>query len=268
MDIIEILQDLTLQFLQSVPNVLKAILVFVIGWILASVVSKIIRKVLSRIGIDGLAGKLNEIEIVQKANFKIVPSHFFSKLVYYLMLLLFLMASTDVLGMAAVSQLMNDIIGYVPFMISALIVLVIGTLLAEFIKNIVLTACRSLGIPSANLIASFVFWFVFLTALVSALSQAQIDTSFITSNLSTILAGGVAAFALGYGLASRDMMANFLASIYSKDKFKLGDVISVNGVKGKIIAIDKSSLVLGADDRKVIIPLHKLTTESVEVFEA
>ncbi|MEO1515939.1 MAG: mechanosensitive ion channel domain-containing protein [Bacteroidota bacterium] len=268
MNVIEILQDLTLQFLQSVPNVLKAILVFVIGWILANVASRIIRRVLKGIGVDSLADKLNEIEIISKANLTIEPSAFFSKLVYYLMLLLFLMAATDVLGMAAVSDLMNDIIGYIPYMISALIVLVLGTLLAQFIKNVVLTACRSLGIPSAGLIASFAFWFVFLTALVSALSQAQIDTSFITSNLSVILAGGVAAFALGYGMASRDMMANFLASFYSRDKFKVGDVIGIGDVKGTISKIDKSSLILDAEGRKVIIPLHKLTTENVELFDS
>lgn len=271
MDLIEIFRRILTDFLLALPSVFKALLVLIVGWIIAKFVSNLLRRILRSVGIDKVADKLNEIELVNKSNIQIVPSEVLSKLLYYVLLLLFGTAAAESLGMEEVSNLIGSIIKYIPFLISGLIVLVIGMLLAEFVKNIVRATCTTLGIPSANLIATFVFWFIFLTALVSALTQAKIDTNFITSNLSILLGGGVLAFALGYGFASKDTMANFLASFYSKEKFKIGDTIGLDGSKGKIIAMDRTSMTLQSSDvdkKTIIIPLSKLTSEKVEVFES
>jgi len=96
----------------------------------------------------------------------------------------------------------------------------------------------------------------------------SIETNVIESNLSVILAGGVFAFALGYGIASKDMMANFLASFYTKDKFKIGDRITVEGMSGEIIDVDNNSILLQSDRKKVVIPLKKLSSENVEIHDA
>ncbi len=266
MNLLEILSDLLSRFLHVVPSILGAILIVIAGWIIAKIAARLLGRLLRSLRIDHLTDRLNEIEIVNKASLKILPSVFLSKLLYYFILLIFFIAATDILNMPAVSQLMSDLINYIPYLLSALVVLIIGILLADFIRNIVLTTCQSLGIPSAKLIGAFAFWFIFLTALVSALSQAGIQTAFITSNLSIIIGGGVLAFALGYGFASRDMMANFLASFYIKEKFKLGDVISVDGVKGTIVSIDNASLALKTEhNSKVVVPLSKMNSEKVEI---
>ena len=112
----------------------------------------------------------------------------------------------------------------------------LGIYLAEFLKNIVLVACNSLAIPSAKIIANFVFYLVFLTLTISALAQANIETGLITSNLIVILGEVILDFAIGCGFASKGTMANFLASFYSKNKVKIGDVVNIDGSKGKVIA--------------------------------
>ena len=129
------------------------------------------------------------------------------------------------------------------------------------------TACESLGIPAAGLISSVVFYFLFLNIAMIALSQARIDTEFIQDNLSIILAGVVLAFAIGYGFASRNIVANFLASFYNKGKINVGDTIGIEGVKGKVIRMDNSSIVLEVESREVLIPLSKIASEKIDVFE-
>ena len=137
---------------------------------------------------------------------------------------------------------MTDIINFIPRLLVAGIVLMIGVFIADFIKDIITTVCQSLGIPSAKMIGGFVFWFIFLTALVSAMGQAGIETDFIMSNLSLLLAGGVFAFALGYGIASRDMMANFLASFYTKEKVNILDKYGNKIGYYKVDTFDKSKI--------------------------
>ncbi|MBK8490060.1 MAG: mechanosensitive ion channel [Saprospirales bacterium] len=265
--IAEIFYDLLKQFMAILPNLAGALFVFLIGWLVARSLRKLIKKLLSRTGIDSLAERLNNIEIIEKARIRIVPSVMLAKVVYYILMLIIALAATDILGIDAVSNLMADIINYIPSLLTAFLMLFVGILFADFIKGIVLSTTKSLGIPSASLIANFVFYFLLISVAMSALGQAGIDTEFLRQNLTIIIAGGVLAFAVGYGLASREMMANFIASFYSKSKVQIGDTIRLGEATGTIVAMDNASFTLeGTDGRTFIIPLSKLTTDNVEVI--
>ena len=256
-----------MRFASGIPSILISLLVLLIGYIIAKTVSKIVKKALEASGVDQFAERLNEIDVVAEANITIKPSVIFSKVINFFLMLVFAIAATDILGMPAVSQIVSDLINYIPNIISASIVLAIGLLFANMLKGVVKSSCDSLKIPSSNIIANFVFYFVFTTTAVSALGQAKIDTDFIKSNLTVILGAIAGAFALGYGLASKDMMASFLASFYSKDKFELGDVITIEGVTGVIVEMDNASVIVKTKTSHVVIPLNKLLNQNVEIHD-
>ncbi len=266
MELFEILQQVLSRFAGAAANIVGALVILLVGWLVSKLVAKGVKKILESLKADRLAEKINETEFATKANLKIKVSKFTSKIVFYVLMLVFFMAATDVLGMQVVSNTFGDLIAYLPRLLSAIILFVLGIYLAEFVKNIVLVTSNSLGIPSGKIIASFVFYLIFLTMTISALSQASIETSLITSNLTVILGGVVMAFAIGYGFASKDTMANFLASFYSKNKVKIGDVISLDGNKGKVVAMDSTSITLQGEGKIIVIPLKKLTSEKVEIF--
>lgn len=263
----EILNQLFHQFSSALPRFLAAIAVSITGMLLAKAVANIVAQILVRTGIDGIAEKINEIDFVQKFNFKIELSKVISKLLYYMILLVFIIAATDILAMPAISELVSNIINYFPQVISAGIVLIIGTMLADSLKSIVATTCASLGIPSGKIIANVVFYFIFLNVAVSALSQAKIDTDFIKNNFTVLIGAFAGAFALGYGLASKDMMSSILASFFHRDRFDIGDVITIEGVTGEIIEMDNTSIVLQTDGKRVIIPSSKLHSEKIELHD-
>ncbi len=268
MPILEIVEEVLKKFASALPNVVGAIAILLFGWLLAKVVSKALEKIFTTLKFDKLGDKINETDFATKANFKIRVSVFLSRLVYYLLMLIFIMMATDVLGMAVVSAMVSDLIAYLPRLLSAIILFVLGIYLAEFVKNIVYAACNALAIPSSKIISTFVFYLIFLTLTISALAQASIETSLITSNLTVILGGVVLAFSIGYGFASRDTMANFIASFYSKNKVKIGDMVSIDGSSGKVVAMDSISVTLQAEGKIIIIPLKKLTSEKVEIYTA
>jgi len=261
----ELLGELYRRSVEAFPNIIFALVIAILGWIIAKIVARVVKKVLETLKVDGLADKLNEIDIVNKSNVKIVPSKVVSKIAYYLILIVSFIAATEYLEIDAVSNLMSDLINYIPSLLSAVLFFIIGLLIADFLKGIVLTTCESLGIPSAKIISSIVFYFLLLTVTMSALDQAKISTDFINSSFMIIISGVVASFALGYGLASKDMMANFLASFYVKNKFEAGDKITVDGVNGQIEMMDNKSFVLKTNDKKVVFPLSKLAQDKVEI---
>ncbi len=260
------LQELISKFASGVPNFLMAVVLAVVGVIVAKIVSKIVKKFLVKINVDKLGEKLNEIEFIEKSNVNIKVSAILSKVIYYFLVLFFLVAATDVLNMPAVSDLVLGIFNLIPSLIVAGIILVLGTLLSDAIRGICQTGLESLGIPSARMIASFVFYFLFINIVISALTQAKINTEFLSQNISLIIGGIILAFAIGYGLASKDSMANFLASYYSKGKFDVGDTITIEGVTGSIVEIGKSSMILISENgNKVIFPLNQVSRTKIEI---
>lgn len=263
----QLVQSLVQDIISFIPNLLGAIMVIIIGWIIAKIVRKTISKVLGAVGVDKLGEQLEKIDMVRKAGLSIKPSKILSSVVYYLMMLIFIVAGTDILGMPAISQLMTDLLNYVPNLIVAMLVLGLGLLIADFLKNIVSTTCKSVGIPAHGLVSNIVFYFVLINVFILALSQAKIDTDFLKNNLSLILAGIIFAFALGYGIASKDIASNFLASFYLKNRFKVGEEITINNIKGEIIEIDTNYVTIKTGTSTQLVPIIKLITESVEVHD-
>ena len=177
-----------------------------------------------------------------------------------------MVAATDVLDMPAVSNLVMGLFNLIPSIIVAGIILIVGTLFADTLRAISQTALDSLGVPSARLISNLLFYFLFINIVISALTQAKINTEFLSQNISLLIGGVVLAFAIGYGLASKSSMANFLASFYSKGKFDIGDKITVDGETGKIINMDKSSLIIVNDKgNKVVFPLNQINNQKIEI---
>jgi small-conductance mechanosensitive channel len=250
----------------AIPRLVTAVLVLIAGRMVAGFLRSIIRKALSSIGIDRLAEKLNDIDMVQRSGMRIELSRVIAQAVYYVVMLGFIIMATDALGIQAITDMVRSIVAYLPSLFSALVMLLMGLFLADGVRGILQTTLQSMGLPSAKTIAMGAFYFLFVTVAISALSQAQISTGFMAQNL-TVLIGAIAlAFAIGYGLASKDLVSNYLASYYNKDKVRVGDDIEFAGVRGKVVLIDASSIILQTPERAIIIPLSKLTTEKVEVI--
>lgn len=255
-------------FAVGIPNLIKALLIFGIGYYISKAITKVIQLILHRMGIDRLGDQLQSIDIVAKSNVDIKISMVISKIIYAFLILIFLVASTDILGLPALSNLVAQAIELVPNILVALAILIFGVIGADAVRKLVLSTCESLGIPSAKIIASFVFYFLFITIFLMALGQTKINTAFLEKNISIIIAGAVLAFSIGYGLASKDIVANFLAAGYSKKQFKIGDVVLMaDGTKGTITNLDNSVVEVTTEQSKVIFPIHKLLKEKVEIFK-
>jgi len=259
------LMDILLGLMSAIPKLVTAIVIIIIGMIISKIVKKILSKFLVTLKVDELGEKLNDVHILSKNNIEIKLSAIAGKVVYYLMMLIFLMTAVGVLDMPILADLIQDVIKFVPNLIAAFVILIAGLLLADTLKDVVASTCKSLGMSSANIIGAFVFYFVFINVLIVALSQAQINTEFFAQNISILIAGGVLAFSIGYGFASKDLVASFLASYYTKDKLNIGAKVTVNGVTGIINGIDKSSVTVDTGDRHVIIPLNKILQDNIEI---
>jgi small-conductance mechanosensitive channel len=261
-----ILIDLIGKISAFVPRFAMAFVVFFVGLMLAKLLKNVLLRVLTSIGIDTLGNKLNDVDFMQENNVEVKISSMIGSAAYYLLLLIFLIAATDIIGVPVISEFVGSIINYFPKVMSALAIIMIGVFVSDMISKIVRTTCESLGIPSARIISSVVFYLLFITILVSALAQAGIDTSFLAANITVLVGAGALAFAIGYGLASRDLASNYLASFYNKNKVRVGDEVVLEGTRGKVVLIDTNSMVIQTNESAIIFPLSKLTTQKIEII--
>jgi hypothetical protein len=261
-----IFNTLIAQFVDFVPRLVGCIIILIIGYIVARTVRVIISKVLSQIGFDRIGDKLNEIAIIKQLKTDIKLSGIVATVLYYYILLIFLTFATDKLGVSTITNMVMSLVTFIPKLIAGAIMLQIGVMLSDAIKTAIVALCKSFNISSAKLIGNIAFIFFLIITLITALGQIGIETALLESSFILIIGGVIGAFALGYGIASKDVLANIISSFYSRKNYREGQLIKIEDVKGVITKIDNTSVTIVNDTTTTIIPLQLFQTKQVEIF--
>ncbi|GAB4027049.1 mechanosensitive ion channel family protein [Spirosoma gilvum] len=261
-------QNLINQFVEFVPRLFGTMIILLIGLGVARLVAFIIQRVLDRVGFDKIGNRLNEISIIKQLKTEIKLSEIIAKVLYYYILLMFITAATETLGVAAITEMVSSLVNFIPKLIVAAIMLQVGVLIADTLRGAVINVCQSFNIASGRLLSMIVFVFFLIITVISALGQAGINTELLESSFNLIIGGVIFAFAIGYGIASRDLMANIISSFYTKNKYKEGQIIRIDDAKGEIIKVDNLSLTLRTGETTTVVPLQTLQMKKVEVFNS
>lgn len=189
--------DLWARFVSFIPTLIGAILVLLIGLAIASVLGKLVEKLVKALHLDRAIEKSGVTTKLKEQGLETSLSVIFGKFVQWFLILVFLMASTEILGLEQVTTFLNSILLYLPNLVVATIILTIAFLLGNFVYIIVRSSTRAAGVVNAALLASIIKWAVIIFGLLAALIQLGIATSLVN----TIFIGIVAAFSLAAGLA-------------------------------------------------------------------
>lgn len=261
------LQTFGQKMMGAIPSLLGAIIILLLGWLLAKLIASGFTRLLKLVKFDALSEKIRFTDFLAKANVNISPSGLIGKFVYWILLLLVIISASDAMGWDAVSNEVSKLLGYLPNLLVAIIFFVVGTYIASFVRDVIKGATSSLGISTGKLISTVVFYLLFIIVTLTALDQAGVDTSIITSNLLMILGAILAAAAISYGFASRDLLSNILASFFSRRTFYVGQTIEIDGERGKIVAVNNISIIIeSGNNEKTVIPTHQLITNKVKII--
>ncbi|EKE18744.1 MAG: TM helix repeat-containing protein [uncultured bacterium] len=189
--------DLWVRFINFVPTLIGALLVFLIGVVIASILGKVVERVVKALRVDQALERINLGGKLKEHGIKISLSEFLGKLVQWFLVLVFLMAATDILGLTQVTSFLNSILLYLPNVVVATIILSIAFLLGNLVFTIVRSSTRAAGVMNASFLATIIRWAIVVFGLLAALIQLGIATSLVN----TIFIGLVAAISLAVGLA-------------------------------------------------------------------
>ena len=246
------------------PNLIGALLVLLIGWLIAKGASTAIRKILQSKTMLRMTDRLNKLSLLQRSDVSLDSVRIISQFVYWVILLIFFVAASETLGWTAVSRALNNLINYLPSLLSAIVIALIGLYLAQTIRNIIQAALHSLQVGAAKLISNLAFYLIATMVILTALEQAGVDTGIVTANLTLIIGAIVGAFAISFAIASRHVLENILASFYGRKNFAVGDKIRLDTIEGVIVRIDSVSVIVNTGTSEVVLPAHTLVSERIE----
>jgi hypothetical protein len=249
-----------------ISNFISAVLILGIGWLIAKGVAFVLKSFFSKIGLDKLGEKIQNMELLRKYDLDFKLSHVISMVVYVLIMLFLSVSAADTLGVPAISNMFLMLVNFIPKLIVAIIMTLLGLFISDLARKFVETLCKSFNIASGKLISMAVFFFLGFISIILALGQAGINTKLLESSFNIIIAALALAFSIGYGIASKDILINILSSIYSRKKFTEGDIVEIQGVKGTIIIMDNTNLILESDGVRTSFPLKVLQTEKITLF--
>ena len=259
------LEDFVVKTINFLPNLVVAIIVLVLGAFVGKVLSKLVSKVLNQIGFDKLGERINQIEAIQKFDLDIKLSEVVGRLLYYLTLLIFIIISAKALGIPVISDMVLLLLNFIPKILSAGLMVFVGVLLADILRKFVADLCASFNIASGKLISSAVFFFMLVIIVIASLAQVGINTDLLEFTFSVLVGGIILAFSIGYGFASKEILLNIISSFYSGKKYKIGQTIEVDGVKGEVINLDNTTISLKSGDQVTNLPLRFLQTHKVVI---
>lgn len=203
-------QQLLSTILVTLPSVLAALLLLLIGMVVGRLARAAVERFLKFTRIDEYTGKIKVNELLSRLGFGASPVFVIGFLVYWLIILVFLVSAANAVQLTVVSQLLERFVLFMPKLIGAVLVVAGGLLLGHFFGEIVLNAATANKLDGAVALSKVARFVVVVFASIMALEQIAIDTTIITSSIQIILATIGLGLAIAFGLGGRDVAAEII----------------------------------------------------------
>jgi len=208
------------RFFLFLPSLFGAILIFLFGLILAKWGKALMIKILGAVKLDKILRKSGLDTYLNKADIRVKAEIFFGNIVRWLIIAVFFIAAVNVLGLTTVSSVLNSLLAYIPSIISAVLILTIGVLLAGLVESFIKGAVNQVNPKTSRLLSKIGSYLVIVVATLAAINELGIAQSLIN----TLFVGVVATLTLGIGLAiglgGKDLVSKMLMDWYTDSKKK------------------------------------------------
>jgi hypothetical protein len=201
----------------AIPAIIGALLILAIGWILSNVAARVVREVLARVGADRLfAEHGGDVYGSRAAEFK--PSVVGGELVKWLIRIVFLVAAANVLNLPQVSELLNQVLLWLPNLIVAAIILLVAPLIARFVRGVIEVGAGRMGFTNAPLLGRIAEAAIVVFAVIVAIDQIGIAADLVNTLFIGVVAALALAIGLAFGLGGRDVAAELTRQWYNSSQ--------------------------------------------------
>lgn len=209
--------DLWYTIAQFLPAILAAVIIFVIGWVVGVILYRIVVEVVRVLRIDDAMKSAGVTEVAKNAGFTLDVGRFLGTLVEWFVVLVFLLAALDVLGLTRVTVFLQTVVLlYLPQVIVAALILILGAISAEVVRGLVTGSARAAGAHGANLAGTVAKWAIWVFAILAAVNQLGVATEFVQTLFTGIVVAASLAVGLAFGLGGKEAAARTIERVRSE----------------------------------------------------
>jgi small-conductance mechanosensitive channel len=209
-DILQSLQSALSTFLEYIPQLIGAILILIVGYIVARILRALVARVLQAIGFDRWMEHGGIKQFFDRAQTRETPATVLGKLVFWLVFIIAITMASDALGIRQVSQVLGQLIAYIPSIIAAILILVLAALLANFLAGIVR------GATGSDLLSNIARYAIIVYAAFAAITELGIAVQLTAPTFLIILGAVALAAAIAFGWGGRDVAKDIIERYYNR----------------------------------------------------
>lgn len=250
------------------PNLGVALLLILVGWIVARLAQAILGGLLRRLGVDRVAERAHANKFLVSIGMGSSTVDLFARLVFWLILLVFLLAATESLGLAGVVDTLGGLIDYLPNVLAAALILLFGGLLSRVLGDAIGGLTEQSGLEGGAALGRVVRYALFAFAIILALQQLGVETTLLTTTTLALIGAAALALAVAFGLGSQQLARNIMAGFHVREEFIIGQELTIGDQQGVLIQIGNAKSKLQTDQGEISIPNSLLAEGVVEIHSA
>lgn len=212
------LQNLWQGFLQFIPSLIGALLVFTIGWFIAVGLGKLVAEILNRIKFNQLFESSNWRKAMDKAELKVSPSDFIGSIVKWVFIIVVLQVAVGIMGWVGFEDVLAGVTDYLPNVVLAALIFVVAVIIADIIAKVVVVATEGANFVYSHVAGEIVRWSVWTFAILIILHQLGVAQPLVETLFTGLVAVLVLAFGLSFGLGGKDTAGAFLEDLRKRLK--------------------------------------------------
>ena len=216
---IESLKGVWEGFIDFIPRLVGALILFIIGWIISVAIGKLVAEILRKIKFNKIFEKGGWKLALEKAEIKVDASGFIGAIFKWVLMIVFLAAAIEILGFVQLTGFLTDVLNYLPNVIVAAFIFVIAVIIADILEKVVRAAVESVKVGYGQIVGAIVKWSIWVFAILAILSQLKIEAAgWIVNLINIVFIGIVAMMAIAFGLGGKEVAAEIVRNL--KNKFK------------------------------------------------
>ncbi len=254
-------EELVRRTIAYLPNVLSAIVLVVAGWLLAWALRFVSSRLINA-GLGRLSRNAAFQRSLQRTGLHNTIPRVISGIVFWVVFLFFFAAAIEQLDLRVVTVLLSDLAQYLPRVLIGVSVVFVGLLGGNLTYHWVSNATSSAGVSYGNALGRITQVAIVLVAIVVAADQVGIQSNFFMLTVAIVAGSTFGAMALAFGLGSGSTVSNIIASYYLNKTYRVGQEIRIGEVRGLILEISSTAVVLQTGEGRVLVPAKRFTEET------
>jgi small-conductance mechanosensitive channel len=222
------------QIVSVLPNLLAMIAILLVGYLIARIIGRIAAALSEKIGLQTAAERSGLVASMQQVGIKRSVPSIVGLMFFWLLMCVFLTAGFNILGWEGISSGMETIIAYIPKLLVATVVVVIGLLIATFIRGVIATSADRAGIGYAQQLASGCYYVLSLMIFMAAFDQLEIKFELFNYAMLIAFSAVALGFGLSFGLGGREVVSGILAGYYLRQRIQAGDNVKIADMEGTV----------------------------------